>query len=206
MSLGTGVDLPAGYEVLDLPASPALPLSFARAALRAAGVGGGSRELPRVAYRLTGVRPDPAHVARYADVVGGPRAGRLPLLYPNALSFPLQMALMTAPGFPFAVIGMVHLENTVRQGRGLVAGTALDLEVRAENLRPHRLGQVLDVVTVVRQGGHVAWTQVGTFLRRRPAVRPTPRCTGSAPGRSTPGSAGPTPRPRATATRSTCTR
>ncbi|WP_088320595.1 MaoC/PaaZ C-terminal domain-containing protein [Kineosporia sp. R_H_3] len=166
MSPGTGVDLPAGYDVLDLPASPALPLSFARAALRAAGVGGGSRELPRVAYRLAGVRPDPAHVARYADVVGGPRAGRLPLLYPNALSFPLQMALMTAPGFPFPVIGMVHLENTVRQGRGLVAGTALDLEVRAENLRPHRLGQVLDVVTVVRQGGHVAWTQVGTFLRR----------------------------------------
>lgn len=162
----TRVDVPEGYRVLDLPASPALAISFARAGLRAAGVGGGGKDLPRTVLHLPGVHVDRAHVARYARLVGAADGGPLPLLYPNALSFPLQMALMTAPAFPFPVIGLVHLENVVRQRRGLVASAPLDLEVRAENLRPHRLGRVLDVVTVVRQGGHVAWTQVGTFLRR----------------------------------------
>ena len=160
------LDVPEGYRVLDLPASPALAISFARAGLRAAGLGGGGKDLPRTVLRLAGVHVDRSHVARYARLVGASADGALPLLYPNALGFPLQMALMTAPAFPFPVIGLVHLENVVRQHRGLVAGTPLDLEVRAENLRPHRLGRVLDVVTVVRQGGHVAWTQVGTFLRR----------------------------------------
>lgn len=45
---------------------------------------------------------------------------------------------------------------------------------------------MLDVVTVVRQGGHVAWTQVGTFLRRdggaaAPAAR-RPETTGTTDG------------------------
>ena len=168
MSLQAQVDVPAGYEVLDLPASPALPLSFARAALRAAGVGGGS---PRAAEdRLPAGRrpagPGPRRALRGRR--RRPAHGSAPAALPERAELP-------APAGPDDLHRASRSRPSARstwrtpcsRPAASSPGRPLDLEVRAQNLRPHRLGQVLDVVTVVRQGGYVAWSQVGTFLRRR---------------------------------------
>ena len=48
----------------------------------------------------------PRHVAAYAEVCGFPRKDTVPLPYPHLLAFPLHMAIMTDPSFPFPAIGI----------------------------------------------------------------------------------------------------
>ena len=49
----------------------------------------------------------------YAAVCGFPRKDTVPLPYPHLLAFPLHMAIMTDPAFPYPAIGTVHLENSI---------------------------------------------------------------------------------------------
>ena len=48
---------------------------------------------------------DRGHVSAYAAVCGFPEKDTVPLTYPHVLAFPLQMAIMTNPEFPFPAIG-----------------------------------------------------------------------------------------------------
>lgn len=82
---------------LDLPAPPALPGLFLRAALRR-GIRG--KALPERGLRSQ-VTVDPKHLERYRQVCGFRDDGLLPPTYPHILAFPLQMALLTDKRFPF---------------------------------------------------------------------------------------------------------
>jgi acyl dehydratase len=146
-----------------------LPL-YLRAAMPRRGAR--SDAVPDVVLRLTGVRPVEADVARYAAVVGQPPSDRLPLLYPHLLGFGLQLAIMTDPSFPFPALGLVHVANQVTALRPLLLGEELDVAVHAGAVRRHPRGRVVDLLTEVRSGGAVVWTQTGSYLRReRPSVR-----------------------------------
>lgn len=83
---------------LDLPAPPALPGLFLRAALRR-GIRG--KALPERGLRSE-VTVDPKHLERYRQVCGFRDDGLLPPTYPHILAFPLQMALLTDKRFPSA--------------------------------------------------------------------------------------------------------
>src|SRR5690606_34532045 len=80
--------------------------------------------------------------------------------------FPLQLALMTDGGFPFAPVGAVHAANTITQRRPLHVNETFDLSVRAENLRPHAKGRLIDVVTTASVDGEPVWRETMTVLRR----------------------------------------
>jgi hypothetical protein len=82
------------------------------------------------------------------------------------LAFPLQMALMTEPAFPFPLLGMVHVANRITQHRALRLGEPLTIRVRAENLRPHEKGRQFDVVSEAWAGDDLVWADVSTYLRR----------------------------------------
>ncbi len=72
------------------------------------------------------------------------------------LAFPLAMRLMTAPDFPFPLLGLVHVANRITVRRPIDAGEPLDLSVRAADLRPHDRGRQFDVVATAtsrRRGG-----------------------------------------------------
>jgi acyl dehydratase len=116
--------------------------------------------------RLRGLRPDPRHVARYAEVVGQPPTDRLPLLYPHLLGFGLQLKLMTDPAFPFPALGLVHVTNTVTVTRPLPLASALDVAVHAGAVRPHPRGRVVDLVTTVGCQGETVWTETSSYLHR----------------------------------------
>jgi acyl dehydratase len=64
----------------------------------------------------------------------------------------------------------VHLENQVTVGRPLTVDDPLDLQVRAERLRAHPKGTLVDLVTTVDVAGERAWKGRSTYLRRGPGT------------------------------------
>ncbi len=110
---------------------------------------------------------DPANVAAYANVTGLRFGDVVPLTYPFALTFPTVMSLVTGFDFPFAAMGSVHIDNHITQYRPILVTDTVSVQVHAENLREHRRGLLVDVVTDVRVGNERAWHQVTTFLHQQ---------------------------------------
>ncbi len=110
---------------------------------------------------------DPANVAAYANVTGLRFGDAVPLTYPFALTFPTVMALVTGFDFPFAAMGSVHIENYITQHRPILVTDTVSVQVHAEDLREHRRGLLVDIVTDVNVGNENAWHQVTTFLHQQ---------------------------------------
>jgi acyl dehydratase len=110
---------------------------------------------------------DPGNVAEYAAVTGLRFGDTVPVTYPFALTFPTVMSLVTGFDFPFAAMGAVHVENHITQHRPISVSDKVNASVHAENLREHRRGLLVDVITDVNIGNELAWHQVTTFLHQQ---------------------------------------
>jgi acyl dehydratase len=106
-------------------------------------------------------------VAAYAAVTGLRFGDHVPLTYPFALTFPSVMSLVTGFDFPFAAMGSVHIENHITQYRPIAVTDTVSVKVHAENLREHRRGLLVDIITDVSVGTEQAWHQVTTFLHQQ---------------------------------------
>lgn len=123
--------------------------------------------LPERTLKVDDLRIDRANVAEYAAVTGLRYRDTVPLTYPFALTFPTVMALVTAFDFPFPAMGSVHTENQITQYRPIAVTDTVGVAVHAENLREHRRGLLVDVLTDVTVGNDLAWHQVTTFLHQQ---------------------------------------
>ncbi len=110
---------------------------------------------------------DRSNVAAYCALTGLRYANAVPLTYPFALTFPTVMELITAFDFPFSAIGAVHVENVITRYRPIAVTDTVRATVRAENLREHRKGLLVDVITELAVGNETAWQQVTTFLHQQ---------------------------------------
>ncbi|TVT51607.1 hypothetical protein FNH05_14460 [Amycolatopsis rhizosphaerae] len=147
----------------ELREAPRLLPLYAKALLPHSAAGD---TLPDTEYVRPDLEIDPAHLAVYNQVCGFRLADELPVTYPHLLAFGLQMALMTEPGFPFPLLGMVHVANRITQHRPLRLDERCTVRVRAENLRPHEKGRQFDVLSEVSTADGVVWSEVSTYLRR----------------------------------------
>lgn len=161
----------ARIEKLDGP--PGTPLLYGRAALGALPgasllpfVGGRGSKLPDLQLELEGVEVKRDRLADYCRVCEFTLRDTLPATYPHVLAFPLQMHLMADGGFPFPLLGLVHLDNEITQHRPIASAERLDLAVRAEDLRAHPKGRAFTLVAEARVGGELVWEERGTILRR----------------------------------------
>jgi len=126
------------------------------------------------------------HVAAYARVCGFPVKDTAPLTFPHVLAFPLHMAVMTSPEFPFPAIGTVHLANSITRHRPIAVGEKLQIEVHASPLRPHPKGRAVDFLATARADGETVWESTSTYLRRGHASTDATGSTGASavvPGR-----------------------
>ena len=123
--------------------------------------------LPERTLRVDGLRIDPGHVAQYAAVTGLRFRDTVPLTYPFVLTFPTVMSLVTGFDFPFAAMGSVHTENRITRYRPIAVTDTVGVAVRAQNLREHRKGLLVDIVTDINVGNEPAWHQVTTFLHQQ---------------------------------------
>ena len=164
-----------------LPAVPGLGGLYGRgvvASARSAVAGGAratSRGLPDVAYVVHDVHADADHLTAYQHLLHEPGTDALPAGYVHVLAFPVAMALMVRPDFPLPLLGMVHLANRVEQRRPLALGDRLAVRAWSQDLRPHRSGTQVDLVTEVRAEGEVAWRGVSTYLAKGVRLPDAPR-------------------------------
>ncbi len=129
------------------------------------GVRKTSRELPELELVRESVAIDSGNVADYRRVCGFPRKDTLPLPYLHMLMFPLHTALMADPAFPYAALGLVHVENTITRHREVTAEERFDISVSATNSRPHAKGTLFDMVSRATVDGELVWDEVSSYLR-----------------------------------------
>lgn len=186
----------ASTEVTTLDHAPSLIGGYLKAFVGTLPVIGtpradASATLPSRTVELTGQRVDPDHLAEYTSVCGLRLGEYLPPTYPFILAFPVVMSLMTARDFPLGAVGMVHATNVIEQIRPIGIEEPLDIAVHAANLREHRKGLLVDLVTEIAVGRRPVWRQTSTFLRRqhtslsdRPKPEPPARAELPAPTRT----------------------
>ncbi len=147
---------------LDLPAPPALPTLFLRAALRRRVTG---RSLPELGVRYQ-VTVDPKHLARYRQICGVADDHLLPAAYPHILAFALQMQLLTDKRFPFPLLGLVHLENHIRVLRPLGGLGPFTVSVQVQDLQPHDKGVTFSLITQLHDQLGLLWEGDSRILCR----------------------------------------
>lgn len=163
---------------------PSLASLYARAAADAAGRAvRGSGEvgaLPGQALAARSAGATTATAEAYRRLVGGEafdgvHRWSLPSVLVHVLGFPVQVALMADRRFPLPLMGLVHLSNAVEHRRPIGVEQPLQIRARAENLREHRRGVQVDIVTeVLREQADpaapaeqdVLWTGTSTYLAR----------------------------------------
>lgn len=123
-------------------------------------------EAPDLVLAREGVTVDPDRLEGYNEVCGYPLGDTLPPLYPHLDAFGLHMALMTDTSFPFVPMGLVHLRNSLTQHRPIHVDETFDLEVRAQDLRPHPKGRLIDVLTEATIDGDLVWEETMTLFSR----------------------------------------
>jgi len=147
---------------LDLPAPPALPALFLRAALRRRVTG---RSLPELGVHCQ-VTVDPKHLARYRQICGFADDHLLPAPYPHILAFALQMQLLTDKRFPFPLLGLVHLENHIRVLRPLGGLGPFSVSVQVQDLQPHDKGVTFSLITQLHDQLGLLWEGDSRILCR----------------------------------------
>jgi acyl dehydratase len=130
------------------------------------GAGAGGGEVPSLTLSLPHATVDRDRLTAYCRVCAFQLSDSLPATYPHILAFPLHLALMTDPSFPFPAIGLVHISNQITQRRPIRADETLALRVWPTQLEPHPRGRQFSIRTEATVDGEVVWEEVSTNLRR----------------------------------------
>ena len=124
------------------------------------------KTLPQAEYSVDAVKIDSKHLSSYNKICGYPDSDILPPLYLGILSMPLQLSLMVGEDFPFAILGIVHIRNSVEQFKPVNAADTIALSVRFGEITPHEKGKLFTFINTAKVRGEVVWESVSTYLAR----------------------------------------
>lgn len=155
-----------------LASAPSLGRLYARAAITGPLHRGDA--LPDSVYHLADQPIDTERLAAYQGVCGFRVSEGLPPTYLHVVAFPLSMALMLERAFPFPLVGLVHVANSITVGRPVRSDERVSFTVRAADLRVHPAGRQLDLVAEARIAEELVWAGRSTYLRRTKPFAPRP--------------------------------
>lgn len=127
----------------------------------------GEKVLPQVEYVVDSFQVDPKHLKAYNEVCGFKNNGYIPAIYLAVLSQSLQMHMMTQEAFPFAILGLVHIRNQLKQYRKVGVNEQLSLSCKFGELKPHDKGVQFDFITTAKVGNDVVVESLTTYLARQ---------------------------------------
>jgi len=131
-------------------------------------------QLPKLSYQLNGIQANTKKVKAYADVCGNnPSSPVLPPLFPHMIAFPICLELMLDKQFPFPLMGLVHVNNTVTQHRPIKVDELMDVNCRFGELKDHDKGKIVELIMEVKVAGEVVWESQSDMLARLPVKKKT---------------------------------
>ena len=125
------------------------------------------RVLPQVEYVVDTLAIDSEHLVRYNEVCGFKNDGFVPAIYLAVLSQSLQMHMMTSEAFPFAILGLVHIRNQIKQIRKIGVNEQITLSCKFGELQPHDKGVQFDFITTAKVGNDMVMEGLTTYLSRQ---------------------------------------
>ncbi len=159
-------------ELLTRP--PALGPLIARAAVGSLmpGKRASAPSLPRRRVMLADRSVEPERLATFARVCGLTLRNEMPATFLHVLTFPAQVHLLAAKDFPFSMVGMVHIANSMTLHRPVDVADPLTLTSWADNLRAHPRGASVDLMGRAQVGDEVVWEGRSTYLVRGASLDP----------------------------------
>ena len=127
----------------------------------------GEKVLPQVEYVVDSFKIDHQHLKAYNEVCGFKNNSYIPAIYLAVLSQSLQMHMMTKEAFPFAVLGLVHIRNQIKQVRKVGVNELLTLSCRFGELQPHDKGMQFNFITTAKVGKEIVMQGTTTYLARQ---------------------------------------
>lgn len=121
---------------------------------------------PPLRARWRTMQPDPARLGRFLEITGLDADRGLPLLYPQIVTYPLQMVLLTHPSFPLPIWKVLQIRNCMLRHRAIPVDATLDAEVAVVGQRVLEKGLELDLHVGVRTGEALAWEGLTTYFYR----------------------------------------
>lgn len=123
--------------------------------------------LPEATYSVNELKVNKTNLQDYRRICGFADNGQIPPTYFAVLSQSLQMNMMVDEAFPFAMLGLVHVANSVTQHRRIADSEVVSMRVSFANLRDHDKGKQFDFVTEVYSGEELVWEGTSTYLSRQ---------------------------------------
>jgi hypothetical protein len=121
---------------------------------------------PRLRARWKASRADPARLERFLEATGLGTEGGLPALYPQVITFPLQMVILTHRSFPLPIWKVLQIRNSLLLHRAIPVDAALDAEAAVVGQRVLEKGIELDLHVGVRSGEALVWEGLTTYFYR----------------------------------------
>lgn len=152
-------------------------LSLYRRALFAKGNKQSVPKLPTTRITLADIKTNSKTVAAYSEVCGFPQGdNKLPITFPHILAFPLHLELMLLKSFPFAVMGMVHIHNSITQHRAILLHEVMDVSCYFSDIKKTEKGYEINIKTEVYITGERVWESTSTNLvRKKTDIAPPPK-------------------------------
>ena len=162
-----------------LPAAPALLL---RALFKRGAQAGAAPQVPATVFDCTA--PNAAALGRYNALLGfAPDA--LPVSAHYLLAQRAHLATMLSPRFPFRLLGMVHVENSIAEHAMVVPGRLLRLATTVRVEAPTRTGARFCVLeTTASDGARSVFVCTSRYLAlagRKDAARSAPQAMPALP-------------------------
>ncbi len=127
--------------------------------------------LPAIKYTLDKVTIDLTRLERFHQTVDWQQSKKnMHPCFPHIVAFPLHLKLMLDKAFPFALLGLVHIENTIEQVRPLHASEVLKVSCQFGSVEKHSKGWAFTILTEVSVGSEPVWFATSRNLYRVPDV------------------------------------
>jgi hypothetical protein len=124
-------------------------------------------ELPAVILKRSDIPIDRKKVKKYAAVCGYRLSDEfVPPTYPHIMAFALHMEILLDRKFPFPIMGMVHINNTITCYKPVPYDARLTIEVYFEEMVDHDKGKVIPMVTKIYNFGELVWESRSENLKR----------------------------------------
>lgn len=93
--------------------------------------------------------------------------------YLHILAFPLSMQLLSDPGVPLSMLGMVHIHNRLDSLAPVVVGDVVDLHVELDGPFTHPSGTTINVIVEAKVDGVVVMVETTTYLAKGRSIGAT---------------------------------